>query len=135
MTTRPSLFLYAFLLSLTACGSSTPSAPTPQPIPAARVMQTGSNQWVSCLPIVNTCTFQAEIKNIGIGCAGNIRGTTRFGDATGATLGTFNWTTGGGLMRPQETYVYAIPGVPFAIAYGQGTTFTTQPAWDNVRCE
>lgn len=127
-------YLIPSLLLLAACGSS-PSAPTPQPIPAAHVAATGSSQWVNCLPVVNTCTFQAEIQNTGIGCAGNVRGTTRFANASGQALGSFNWTTGGGVLRPRETYVYAIPNVPSAIAYGSGTTFATQPSWDDVRCQ
>jgi hypothetical protein len=124
--------LLGTMVLLAACGGGV-AGPSEQPVPPAAVIATGSSQWVNCLPVVNVCTFQAEIRNSSQGCAGNVRGTTRFENAAGVVLGSFNWNGPATVMRPNETFVYTIPNV------GQGvwsvpTTFFTQPSWDNVRC-
>jgi hypothetical protein len=126
------LILTLGLLGLAACGGGA-AAPTPPPLPPAAVVAVGPSQWVNCLPVVQLCTFQAEIKNVGSGCASDVRGTTRFETTGGAVLGSFNWTTGGGVMRSNETFVYAIPNVPVNI-WSIPTQFVTQPSWTDVRC-
>lgn len=119
------------LLVAAACGGGG-SSPTPQPIPPAAVTAVGPSQWVNCLPLVNLCTFQAEIKNVGSGCASDVRGTTRFENSGGTVLGSFNWT-GPALLRSNETFVYTIPNVPANI-WSIPTQFVTQPSWTDVRC-
>lgn len=124
--------ILAAVVVLAACGSS-PSGPSEQPIVPAAVVAVGPAQWVNCLPLVNFCTFQAEIRNTSNGCAGNVRGTTRFESSPGVVLGSFNWTGPATVMRPNESYVYTIPNVGQNV-WSVPTTFFTQPSWDNVRC-
>lgn len=124
--------LAAAVLYLSACGGSQ-AAPTPPPPPPATIVAVGPSQWVNCLPLVNLCTFQAEIRNTGSGCAANVRGTTRFETEGREVLGSFNWTGPASPMRPNETFVYTIPNIPVSI-WSVPTLFQTQPSWDNVRC-
>lgn len=129
---RRMFVIWSALLTVAACGGS--SSPTqPSPPPAAAITATGTSQWSLCLPLINTCTWQAEIKNTGIGCAANVRGTVTFRTAQGVIEGSYNWT-GPSLMRPGETYVYTVPNVPAAIASSSGGTYQTQPSFDTVRC-
>ena len=122
------------LFLVAGCGGNSPAAPSaPPPIPSATIQSAGNSQWITCLTIINTCTFQAEVRNAGPGCAANVRGVTRFYDAVDQVVGTFNWTTGGGTMRRDESFVYSIPGVPLNTAQ-RTTTYQTVPSWDNVRC-
>jgi hypothetical protein len=130
MTRR--LFAVLFAVAAAACGSSAPTAPTP-PAPVAVVVDTGVSQVTNCLPLVNVCSFQAEIRNQGPDCASNIRGTVRFADKNNTIIASENWTTGGGTLRRDERFVYTVPNLALSML-NTAATYDSHPSWDVVRC-
>jgi hypothetical protein len=125
-------------LSLVGCGGSgSPAAPTPPPPPpAAQLVIDGDGAWRQCSSILGLCIFQGGLRNTGAGCAGNVRGVTRFIDANGTQSAPFNWTlpAAAAVLRPNEVVAYQINAVPFALST-TSTRYQTEPAWDNVACQ
>ncbi len=129
--------LGGLLMVVVGCGSSSPAAPTPAPIPAASVAGDGSPPQVTlCAPApFNSCTFTAAVRNAGPGCAAGVRGIVRFFDQSGSQLGpSLNWTLPTNVvLRPGETFAFVVSPVQVSVL-NAATTFRAEPAWDNVRC-
>lgn len=111
-----------------ACGGDSPSTPSPPPIPPANLVSQGTLTWDAF------GDYQGEAKNIGAGCASNVRGVTRrFRNGTNEPVGVDDWTYDSN-VRPNETFIYRgcclsglCPG--FDTCY-----YRTEISWDNVRC-
>lgn len=130
--------LCVLCVTASACsGSSTPAVPTPAPSPApiatATLQASGQGQFLSCVAILNICTFQGEVTNAGAGCATAVTGVTRFLNAQQQQIGSaFSWSLPGTrVVRPSEAFTYDVISVPQNTAI---STYTTQPAWTNTKC-
>lgn len=126
--------LAVVLLLLTAACGDSPTAPSSPPaLPSARLVMEGGSTWQNCL--LGNCSFRAELRNTGPGCATGVRGVTRFYDATDAVLGAgLNWgLTDGTIVRPGEVFAYSIFPVSIDVA-NKAKTYVTEPAWTDVRC-
>lgn len=126
-------FVLLLLLSAAACGDSPTKPSSPPPVPTARLQMEGGSQWQNCL--LGSCSFRAEIRNTGAGCATGVRGVTRFYDQVDAPLGAaYNWGLGdGAIIRPGEVFAYSIFPVPLETAQ-KSKTYQTEPAWTNINC-
>lgn len=105
------------------------------PVPAAAIQSTGQGQFLGCIGApINTCTFQGEARNVGVGCATVVRGVTRFLNAQQQQVGSaFSWNLPSTrVVRANEAFTYDVVSVPQNAAI---TTYATEPAWTNVSCQ
>lgn len=116
--------VFALLLAV-GCSDST------EPIEPAELEVTIGGDWLCG---VFSCEFRAEGRNLGPGCAREVRGVVRFYSGQ-AQLGTAReWqldptrVLGGG-----EAFIYEVADVSMDIA-GASTGFTAEATWINVRC-
>lgn len=119
------------------CGSS-PTAPTPAPIPTAVLQITGQGSWTLCTSF-NDCLFTASIQNTGAGCATNTTIVARFFDANNVQLGSdvqmgASGSLSGRTIRPGEI----VPIVSLIPVQANVTTkvqsYRLFPTWSDVRC-
>lgn len=118
-------------LLVSACGGSdnSPTAP-PAATPTASLTTSGTGQWVTCLGTLG-CNFQGDARNVGAGCAGTVRGVTRFYDAAGTQVGVGQWGLGSRVIRPNEAFLYSTIE---RFANTSITAYLTEPTWTNVTC-
>lgn len=127
--------LVLIIISAACGGSSSPTQPAPQPIPAANIVTDGGASW-SFTPFATSALFHETMKNTGVGCAQNVRGVVKFFDQGGAQLGTsYNWSAPINIttVRPSESFSYESGLIPIFVSSGS-KTYKSEPAWDNVRC-
>lgn len=127
------LFLLAFTYA--ACGGKdSPAAPTPPPpLAQANIQTSGTSTWEACLS--GNCLFQAEARNVGTGCASDVRGVLRFFNAASQQLGTASWSLQAGrIVRPNEAFVYRSTVYVDRTVVSGTTTYQSEPAWTSVAC-
>lgn len=128
------LALVPMVTLLAACGGSQSPvvASTPTPLPAANLVTSGAGTWLLCA--VN-CVFQGDGRNLGSGCARDVRGVTRFYGASGEQLGSaFAWSLAATrTVRPNEAFVYLVTLVPTDIN-SRMRQYRSEVAWTNVAC-
>lgn len=129
---------FGAIVVLVGCGSITPTAPTPlTPIAAADLQVSGDGRWMACLSIgldgLLSCDFSGELRNTGAGCATAVHGVTRF-MSNGQPIGDgFSWTASAAMVLPGEVVGYRSGTVPGTTVKAT-TSYSTEPAWTNVRC-
>lgn len=135
---------FAVLLVVAGCSSDAqdpqptidPLGPTPTPATRAFFVSVGSFSWVDCVPTAQPfCTFQAQLRNAGSGCAEAVRGTVRFSTFSGVQLGLpRDWALPPNqIVFGSETVTYRIPFVPLDIAQATAD-FIVVPRWTDVSC-
>jgi hypothetical protein len=119
------------LVFTVGCGGNDPVAPTP--IAPARVISEGGGFFSLCSSVI--CQFSAPIRNVGAGCATNVRGTTTFYNTAHQQIGpVVNWTLAvSQILRPNEAVSVPSTGVQSSNAQ-QTSTYITEPFWTDVRC-
>ena len=119
------------LLALASCESGTGVALT------ANLTHDGEGTWTECYG-VNTvnCDFIGDGRNVGLGCATDVRGVVKFLDAAGVQLGpSESWSLPGFLrvVRPDEAFTYTVFLVPESIV--NATEAKLQEfTWTDVEC-
>jgi hypothetical protein len=139
-------FLLCVLTSVSfACGggSNTPTAPStpppPPPLPQADIRPSGQGSWTSCIDILDVCSFDVSIQNVGQGCATGTTVVVRFFDMTDRQVGS-DVQMGSPLLasrtiRPNEILaVTSISRVPGSTARA-ATKYQLFPTWTNVPCQ
>lgn len=117
-------------LSVVACGGSdAPLAPAAPP--TATLQVEGSPQWVDCSAFLGGCRFQGSLRNVGLGCAGTVRGVTRFFNNAGAEVASAQWGLGSRTVRPNELVLYTTIE---RISDSGIATYLSEPAWSNIAC-
>jgi hypothetical protein len=111
-------------------GRSIPTAPS---VPPANIVREGLLQFPNC--DFGFCSYQGEARNVGQGCAGNVRGVTRLFNNANEQVGVAEWRLGNRRVRPQEAFLYGCcgPSFPQSIVNAPGT-YRTDFSWDNVAC-
>lgn len=117
------------LATVTACSSSEASDVT---APSTRAMLTIEGE-----PLVfcdDQCVFEGPGRNVGLGCAGNVRGATTVRATNGAILGKVAWTLDESwIVEPGGSFLY--DGCCFdAEIQQQQVRYETEVLWDNVMC-
>ena len=93
------------------------------------------SSWPSCSSS-GACTFRAEGKNVGGGCAFGARGVIRFYNNSNQQLGSaVEWSEPFVTIRPNESFVYesGLWAVPASTNTMSGT-YRTEATWQNVSC-
>lgn len=123
---------------VSACGSS-PTAPTPPPIPTANLSFMGNLNVTACTlaaagNVYSCFAYNGAATNTGGGCASGVRGvTTTYDVTTRAMIDASNWSYGN-VVRPNEQIVYNGLALRVVAPLTGGWYYTTTIAWDNVRC-
>lgn len=121
---------------VSACGSSSPLAPTPPP--PALITSQGNLTVTSCFAstgtLFNCIGYNGLAQNTGTGCAANVRGvTTSFDSATRVQTGSSGWTYSA-TVRPGEQIAYNGLSLIVAGPLSGGWFYSTSVTWDNVKC-
>lgn len=125
------LFLQMLAFSM-SCGGSSPTVPSPPPIPAANLVSQGDLRFPSCTS--TGCTFEGEARNQAAGCATNVRGLTRLFDTTNQQLDSSEWTLARTRrIQPNEAFLY--DGCCFRRSdIDKPGYYRTEVFWDNTSC-
>jgi len=120
---------------------SNPPGPPAAPTPQAQLVGEGALRWLNCTDIPggpNTCAFEAMGRNVGTGCAQNVRGTIRFFISqaamdAGQELASGPWSlVPTQKFQPNELFVFS--GQFSRDVRDQTQVFSTEFQWDNVAC-
>jgi hypothetical protein len=127
----PQQTLIGLVVLAVGCGSS----PTqPKPIAPANITSpSGSSLTLTCAA-TGQCSFVGPAVNTGVGCAINIKGSTRLLAGGDVEVGRVEWSLPAGRMvHPTETFTFescCFTRSAVDASIGNRTTFT----WDNVTC-
>jgi hypothetical protein len=122
-----------------ACGGGgdggTPTSPTPQQLPQGNIQLDGNARLKDCVrgTVSARCDFEETGRNIGPGCAGQLRITVRF-LAEETEIAVDRWSAGAQVFLPNQEFAYTarISGPADAIA--SINRFTRQVEFATVRC-
>jgi hypothetical protein len=128
----------AALVAISACGSETPTTPTPAPIATASLEVSGQGSFSTC-SLLGDCLFNASVQNTGAGCATSTAIVARFFDANNVQVGSdIAMGAAGSLsartIRPGEIVALTSLGLVPASTSANGKTYRLFPTWTNVRC-
>ena len=119
------------LLALAGCESGTGVA---EP---ASLTQDSEGTWTECYGINSiNCDFIGDGRNIGLGCATDVRGVVKFLDAAGVQLGpSKSWSLPGFLrvVRPNEAFTFTVFRIPQSIVNATETRLQ-EFSWTDVEC-
>jgi hypothetical protein len=142
LLTRTVIALLACVLL--ACEADAPTAPTtpppatppPAPMPAARanLQPFGAFQWTNCFDAASACTFTAQLRNVGNGCAEHVGGTVRL-FSLGVQIGlTYQFVLPAQqIVNVGEPVPYFVPFVPSSVA-SEATDYIVTPSWIDTPC-
>jgi hypothetical protein len=125
-------------LAVSACGSDSPTAPTPAPILPANLASMGNLNVTGCTAstgnLFSCFGYSGAAQNSGTGCASGVRGvTTTYDSATRAQVGVSNWSYNP-VVRPNEQIAYNGISLLVTGPLTGGWYYTTTMSWDNVKC-
>ena len=120
------------LLALASCGESGTGVR-----PMANLTHDGEGTFTDCSGVtVIRCSFVGDGRNVGLGCATDVRGVVKFLDAANVQLGpSKSWSLPGfsRVVRPNEAFIFTVFNLPDSIV--DATEAKQQEfSWTNVEC-
>ena len=123
--------LVVTLLALASCESGTGVA---EP---ASLTQDSEGTFTGCFGVNNiNCDFVGDGRNVGLGCATDVRGVVKFLDAAGVQLGpSKSWSLPGfqRVVRPDEAFTFTVFLIPESIVNATETKLQ-EFSWTDIEC-
>jgi hypothetical protein len=102
------------------------------PLPTAQIVSETGGAFNPCSES-SGCVFNAPMRNIGVGCAREVRGTMTFFDSQNQQVGSVHQWAHAPVVRPNEAFVVRSGSIPFAMARAS-TASRVDSSWTSVRC-